>query len=321
MENETSQYCLFPIARTDLWKMYKQAEASFWVAEEVDLSSDRKDWDEKLNDDERHFLKHVLAFFANADGVVAENLAARFYSEVKEPEARLFYAFQMAIEGIHAEMYGLLIDTYIKSREERDTLFRAIDTIPCVKKKADWALRWLDSKTNTFAERLVAFACVEGIFFSGSFCAIFWLRKRNFLQGLTFSNELISRDEGLHFQFACHYHQTMPAEKQASMDVIHRIIKEAVDIEREFVTDALPVSLIGMNAVLMTQYIEFVADRMAYELTETKIFNTPNPFDWMESISLQGKTNFFEKRVGEYAKAGVADITRATREFKIDEDF
>lgn len=317
--DDTSQYRLFPIVRHDLWALYKKAEASFWTAEEVDLTSDRQHW-ENLTPDERHFLGHVLAFFANADGVVAENLAARFYAEVKEPEARSFYAFQMAIEGIHAEMYGLLIDTYITDGEERDRLFRAIDTVPCVKKKADWAIRWLNASKNTFAERLIAFACVEGIFFSGSFCAIFWMRKRGLMPGLTFSNELISRDEGLHTDFACHYHKTMPTDKQASPEVIKRIVREAVEIEREFITDALPVRLVGMNADLMTQYIEFVADRMVYQLTEEKIYHTPNPFDWMETISLQGKTNFFEKRVGDYAKAGVASGNNL-RAFSVEEDF
>lgn len=320
-QTNSQQYTLFPIRRPDLWSMYKQAEASFWTAEEVDLSSDRKDW-ESLTDDERHFLSHVLAFFANADGVVAENLAARFYTDVMEPEARNFYAFQMAIEGIHAEMYALLIDTYITDPSERDRLFHAIDTVPCVRKKADWALKWLGS-SNTFAERLIAFACVEGIFFSGSFCAIFWMRKRGLMPGLTFSNELISRDEGLHASFACLYHKTMPSDKQASPETIREIVRQAVEIEREFITDALPVRLIGMNAELMTEYIEFVADRMLYELTDDKLYMATNPFDFMETISLQGKTNFFEKRVGDYAKAGVSDVNSKghNRTFTLEEDF
>lgn len=317
---ETQQYCLFPIRRKEIWDMYKKAEASFWTAEEVDLSADRKDW-ESLTPDERHFLGRVLAFFANADGVVAENLAARFFSEVKEPEARCFYGFQIAIENIHAEMYGLLIDTYITGAEERDRLFRAIDEVPCVRRKAAWALKWMGSSSNTFAERLLAFACVEGIFFSGSFCAIFWVKKRGLMPGLTFSNELISRDEGLHCDFACMYHnECLPADQRAPAETVRSIVSEAVEIEKEFVRDALPVELIGMNSGLMQQYIEFVADRMAYQLTGEKIYHAVNPFDWMEAISLQGKTNFFEKRVGDYAKSGVAP-NAGPRTFTLDEDF
>eukprot|EP01065_Artemidia_motanka_P014134 TRINITY_DN180_c0_g1_i1.p1 TRINITY_DN180_c0_g1~~TRINITY_DN180_c0_g1_i1.p1 ORF type:complete len:401 (+),score=165.00 TRINITY_DN180_c0_g1_i1:60-1205(+) len=317
-END-QRFVLFPLSFHDIWQMYKKAEASFWTAEEVDLSADRADW-ERLNDGEQHFIKHVLAFFAASDGIVLENLATRFMSEVQVPEARCFYGFQIAIENIHSETYSLLIDTYIKDEREKNRLFRAMETIPCVAKKADWALRWIGSEAS-FAERLVAFAAVEGIFFSGSFCAIYWLKKRGLMPGLTFSNELISRDEGLHTDFACLLYQHLEHTKLPA-ELALEIIRSAVEIEKEFICDAIPVRLIGMNADLMGQYIEFVADRLLVALGHDKHYNKTNPFEFMEMISLQGKTNFFEKRVGEYAKAGVSSAGSApTNAFALDVDF
>jgi len=301
--------------------MYKLHAASFWTAEEIDLAEDAKDW-KKLNDNERHFLKHVLAFFAASDGIVNENLVTNFADEVQWPEARCFYGFQIMMENIHAETYSLLIDTYITDPAEKDHLFNALETVPSVKKKGSWALKWLSRKKGTFAQRLVAFAAVEGIFFSGSFCAIFWLKKRGLMPGLTFSNELISRDEGLHCDFACLLHNQLI--RGAGENVIHRIISEAVEIESEFVTSALPVELIGMNAGLMRQYIEFVADRLLVSLGASKLYDVTNPFPWMEMISMQGKTNFFEKRVGEYQKSGVKDgatLGSVQQRFSVDEDF
>lgn len=296
--------------------MYKQAEASFWTAEEIDLSPDLADW-EKLNDNERHFIKHVLAFFAASDGIVNENLAEQFLSEVQVPEARCFYGFQIAIENIHSETYSLLIDTYIKDTKEKDYLFNALENVPCVKKKADWALKWINNN-DSFAARLIAFAAVEGIFFSGSFCSIFWLKKRGLMPGLTFSNELISRDEGLHCDFACLLY-SMLNNKLEEYEV-RGIITDAVAIEKEFIMDALPVSLIGMNGKLMAEYIEFVADRLLVTLGYSKAYGTSNPFPWMDMISLQGKTNFFEKRVAEYQKAGVMS-NKEDQVFTLDEDF
>lgn len=298
--------------------MYKQAEASFWTAEEIDLASDLTDWANKLNDNERHFVKHVLAFFAASDGIVNENLAVNFLNEVQSPEARCFYGFQVMMENIHSETYSLLIDTYIKDPIEKDKLFHAIDTVPCVGKKAIWALKWISN--GSFAERLIAFAAVEGIFFSGSFCSIFWLKKRGLMPGLSFSNELISRDEGLHCDFACLLYTQYIKNKMPSEQVI-KIITDAVSIEKEFVSDAIPVKLIGMNADLMCQYIEFVADRLLVALGCPKFYNAANPFDFMEMISLQGKTNFFEKRVAEYQKAGVMGKKEENNIFKLDEDF
>ncbi|KLO07137.1 ribonucleotide reductase [Schizopora paradoxa] len=297
------RFVLFPIQYPDIWEMYKKAEASFWTAEEVDLSKDMGDWRDKLSDDERHFISHVLAFFAASDGIVNENLVERFSSEVQVAEARCFYGFQIMMQNIHSETYSLLIDSYIKEKETRDQLFSAIETIPCVKKKAEWALRWISDTRSSFGERLVAFAAVEGIFFSGSFAAIFWLKKRGLMPGLTFSNELISRDEGMHTDFACLLFRHL--RRRPSAATILDIIADAVLIEQEFLTDALPVSLIGMNSRLMCQYIEFVADRLLHSLDEEKHFGVPNPFDFMDMISLQGKTNFFEKRVSDYAKANV----------------
>jgi ribonucleoside-diphosphate reductase beta chain len=315
LEENKDRFVLFPIKYPKIWEMYKKAEQSFWTAEEIDLQADLKDW-AKLKDDERHFIKHVLAFFAASDGIVNENLAINFMREVQLPEARCFYGFQIMIENIHSEMYSLLIDTYIKDTAEKNYLLNAIETVPCVTKKAEWALRWI--KNGTFAERLIAFAAVEGIFFSGSFCSIFWLKKRGLMPGLSTSNEFISRDEGMHCDFACLLYGML--ENKMSKEEVKAIIRDAVNCEHEFVTDALPVSLIGMNAKLMCQYIEFVADRLLVELGCEKIYNSTNPFDFMEMISLQGKTNFFEKRVSEYKKASVGQQQEENL-FKLDEDF
>lgn len=295
------RFVLFPIKHNEIWQMYKKAEASFWTAEEIDLASDLKDWENRLNNDERYFIKHILAFFAASDGIVNENLATNFLNEVQYPEARCFYGFQVMMENIHAESYSLLIDTYIQDPEEKDDLFHAIDTFPAIKQKAEWALNWIESPN--FAERLVAFAAVEGIFFSGAFCSIFWLKKRGLMPGLTFSNELISRDEGLHTDFACLLYSQL--ENKLTKERVYEIITKAVAIETEFICESLPVKLIGMNSGMMTQYIKFVADRLLQSLGYDKMYDTSNPFDFMEMISLQGKTNFFEKRVGDYQKSGV----------------
>jgi ribonucleoside-diphosphate reductase beta chain len=312
-----NRFVLFPIQHDDIWRYYKDNEACFWTAEEIDLSSDLGDWNNKLNDNERYFIKHVLAFFAASDGIVNENLAENFVAEVQYTEAKFFYGFQIMMENIHSETYSLLIDTYISDAAEKDHLFNAIETMPCVQKKAEWALRWIDN--GSFAERIIAFAAVEGIFFSGSFCSIFWLKKRGLMPGLTFSNELISRDEGMHCDFACLiYNQHIQNKLEDGM--VTKIIKDAVEIEKEFVSDSLPVNLIGMNADMMCQYIEFVADRLLVELGEQKVWNVENPFPWMDMINLQGKTNFFEKRVGEYQKAGVTS-ERDKQVFSLDEDF
>jgi ribonucleoside-diphosphate reductase beta chain len=321
LKENPNRFVLFPIQHNDIWEMYKKQEASIWTAEELDLSPDLVDWENKLNDDERFFIKHVLAFFAASDGIVNENLAENFLSEVQYTEAKFFYGFQVMMENIHSETYSLLIDTYVKDEEEKDRLFKAIEVFPAIKKKADWALRWIDS--DSFAERLIAFAAVEGIFFSGSFCSIFWLKKRGLMPGLSFSNELISRDEGLHCDFACLLYNQHIVDKLPESRV-QEIITDAVAIEKEFVTDALPVNLIGMNADLMSQYIKFVADRLLLELGCRKVYNATNPFDFMELISLQGKTNFFEKRVGEYQKTGVFLDKEANDEgksFSLDADF
>ena len=317
LEENKNRFVLFPIKHDDIWAFYKKAEASFWTAEEIDLSPDLVDWENKLNDDERYFVKHVLAFFAASDGIVNENLAENFVAEVQYTEAKFFYGFQIAMENIHSETYSLLIDTYIKNSEEKNELFNAIDTMDCVKKKADWALRWIDE--GNFAERLIAFAAVEGIFFSGSFCSIFWLKKRGLMPGLSFSNELISRDEGLHCDFACLLYNNH-LENKLSEEKVRSIILDAVEIEKEFILEALPVRLIGMNSELMSQYIEFVADRLLMELGCKKEYNATNPFDFMDMISIEGKTNFFEKRVAEYQKAGVMGDNE-DKSFSTDEDF
>jgi ribonucleoside-diphosphate reductase beta chain len=314
LEENKSRFVMFPLKYHDIWEMYKTAEHSFWTAEEIDLAQDLTDWNDKLNADEKHYVKNVLAFFAASDGIVNENLAENFLKEVQYPEAKSFYGFQITIENIHSETYSLLIDTYIKDEDEKHRLFNAIDTVPSVKKKADWALKWIDS--DSFAERLIAFAAVEGIFFSGSFCSIFWLKKRGLMPGLAFSNELISRDEGLHCEFACLLHNKH-VQNKVSPERITQIITEAVEIEKEFVTESLPVSLIGMNAKLMQQYIEFVADYWLVELGCKKVFNVDNPFDFMDMLSLQNKGNFFEKRVSEYQKPKDRDIDFSS----LDEDF
>lgn len=315
LDPNPDRFCTFPIKYHDIWEMYKKAEASFWTAEEVDLSEDVKHW-VSLSKNERHFISHVLAFFASSDGIVLENLAVRFMKDIQVPEARAFYGFQIMIEGIHSEMYALLIENYIKDPQEKMHLFKAIQTIPIIEKKAEWALRWIGSE-RSFAERLIAFACIEGIFFSGSFCAIFWLKKRGMMPGLTFSNELISRDEGLHRDFACLLYSHLNQKLEYS--VLLEIVRSAVTLEKEFICEALPVNLIGMNSDMMSQYIEFVADHLLASLGVPKHYNVSNPFDWMEMISLQGKTNFFEKRVGEYQKAGVMGNNSHT--FSVDADF
>ena len=316
LQENPDRFVLFPIKHPKLWEMYKRQMASFWVAEEIDLFADLKDWD-RLNKDEKHFIKYVLAFFAASDGIVLENLAEKFCGEVQIPEARCFYGFQIAMENIHAETYSLLIDTYIKDANEKDFLFKAIQNVPVIHKKASWAMKWIN-KTDSFAERLIGFAAVEGIFFSGSFCSIFWLKKRSLMPGLTFSNELISRDEGLHCDFACLLYSMLKFPLEQSR--VYEIITEAVTIEKEFISEALPVELIGMNSELMKQYIEFVADRLLFALGCPKYYNATNPFDWMDMISIQGKTNFFEKKVGEYQKAGVT-ASKEDRVFRLDSDF
>merc|ERR1712222_175090 len=312
------RWVMFPIQHPAVWEMYKKHEASFWTAEEIDLSQDSRDW-EALGASEQHFIKHVLAFFAASDGMVIENLASQFSTEVQIPEARAFYGFQIAMENIHSETYSLLVEQYIRDPLEKDQVFDAIHTMPAVRDKAQWAVQWMN-RQSSFAERLVAFSAVEGVLFSGSFCAIYWLKKRGLMPGLTFSNELISRDEGLHTEFACLIYGML--QHRLPEDVVHGIIRGAVNVERRFICEALSCDLIGMNNELMTRYIEFVADRLLTALGHAKLFHSTNPFDWMELISLQGKTNFFEKRVGEYQKAGV--MTQADEEnkgFVLDADF
>jgi ribonucleoside-diphosphate reductase beta chain len=305
LQDNPGRFVLFPIEHHDLWKLYKQQEACFWTAEEIDLAQDINDWDNKLNDDEQHFIKHVLAFFAASDGIVNENIAMNFVNAVQYTEAKFFYGFQIMMENIHSETYSLLIDSYIKDKEEQNKLFRAVETIPAIKKKADWAMKFIEK--GSFAERLIAFAAVEGIFFSGSFCSIFWLKKRGLMPGLTFSNELISRDEGMHCDYACHLYNNH-IENKLSKERIKEIICGALEIEKEFILEALPVRLIGMNSDLMAQYLEFVTDRLLDALGVPKVYNSENPFDFMQNIALQGKTNFFEKRVAEYQKAGVNNV-------------
>ena len=318
LQENKNRFVIFPIKHHDIWEFYKSMEASFWTAEEIDLSQDLNDWNNKLNEDERYFIKHILAFFAASDGIVNENLAENFVNEVQYAEAKFFYGFQIMMENIHSETYSLLIDTYVKDETEKDELFNALEVFPAIKKKADWALKWIES--DSFAERLIAFAAVEGIFFSGAFCSIYWLKKRGLMPGLTFSNELISRDEGVHCDFAVHLHNHHLVNK-VSKERIRTIIVDALNIEREFITESLPVSLIGMNAGLMTQYLEFVADRLLVELGCEREYNTTNPFDFMDMISLQGKTNFFEKKVAEYQKAGVMNTDTDAQKISFDADF
>ncbi len=318
LQENKNRFVIFPIKHHDIWEWYKKMEASFWTAEEIDLSQDINDWNNKLNDEERYFIKHILAFFAASDGIVNENLAENFVNEVQYAEAKFFYGFQIMMENIHSETYSLLIDTYVKDESERDELFNALEVFPAIKKKADWALKWIES--DSFAERLIAFAAVEGIFFSGAFCSIYWLKKRGLMPGLTFSNELISRDEGVHCDFAVHLHNHHLVNK-VPKSRIREIIVDALNIEREFITESLPVSLIGMNAGLMTQYLEFVADRLLVELGCDREYNTSNPFDFMDMISLQGKTNFFEKKVAEYQKSGVMNTDSQAQKISFDADF
>jgi ribonucleoside-diphosphate reductase beta chain len=320
LKENLNRFVIFPIKHHDLWDWYKKCEASFWTAEEIDLHTDLNDWNNKLNSDERYFIKHILAFFAASDGIVNENLAENFVSEVQYAEAKFFYGFQIMMENIHSETYSLLIDTYVKDEKEKDLLFNAIENFPAIKKKADWALKWIESPS--FAERLIAFAAVEGIFFSGAFCSIFWLKKRGLMPGLTFSNELISRDEGMHCDYAVHLHNNHLINKVPKARITE-ILVDALNIEREFITESLPASLIGMNSKLMTQYLEFVTDRLLVELECDKVYNSTNPFDFMDMISLQGKTNFFEKRVAEYQKAGVMnkDKDDDSQKISFDADF
>jgi ribonucleotide reductase beta subunit family protein with ferritin-like domain len=317
LKDDIDRFVLFPLKNKPLWDMYKKHESTFWTAEELDLEQDRRDFDQKLNDNERYFIKHVLAFFAASDAIVNENLVQNFMDEVQSAEARCFYGFQIMIENIHSETYSLLIDNLIGDKEEKKHLFNAIKTVPIIKKKAEWCFRWTDRSQASFAERLVAFACVEGIFFSGSFCAVFWLKKRGILPGVTFSNQLISRDEGLHCDFACLLYSQL--ERKLDQDRVHQIVDSAVQMECEFVSSALPVSLIGMNAKLMCQYIRFCADRLIEALGYDKKYKTTNPFEWMTIISLQNKGNFFETRISEYAKAGVG--VDDDEGFTLDADF
>jgi ribonucleoside-diphosphate reductase beta chain len=318
LSEEEKRYVIFPLKREPIWKMYKKAEANFWTTEELDLSKDLKDF-QNLNNNEQHFIENVLAFFAASDGIVNENLVERFCSEVKVLEAKFFYGFQIAMENIHSETYSLLIDTYIKDINKKNKLFNGLDTIPSIKKKGDWAMKWINDKNSSFGERCIAFAAVEGIFFSGSFCSIFWLKKRGLMPGLCHSNELISRDEGLHTEFAILMYKYL--HNKPTSEKIKEIITEAVLIEKEFITESLSCELIGMNSKLMSQYIEYIADRLLLMLNLDKVYNAVNPFDWMELISIQGKTNFFEKRVGEYAKANVNNTNTNTHVFALDDDF
>ena len=318
LDESNSRYVIFPIQHDKFWEMYKKAEANFWTTEELDLSKDMNDWN-KLTNNETHFLKHILAFFAASDGIVNENLVERFCNEVKVPEAKFFYVFQMAMENIHSETYSLLIDTYIKDPKEKTYLFNAIDTIPSIQKKAEWALKWINDDTSPFINRIIGFAAVEGIFFSGAFCSIFWLKKRGLMPGLCHSNELISRDEGMHTEFAVLMYHNL--KNKPSPEVVKQIIQEAVEIEKEFITESLSCELIGMNKSLMGQYIEFVSDRLLQMFALEPIYNTQNPFDWMEMISIQGKTNFFEKRVGEYSNKANPNIDSSKNEINFDEDF
>ena len=318
LTDTNNSYTLLPIKYDNLWNLYKKALASYWTVEEIDLSKDMNDWN-KLNSNEQYFIKNILAFFAGSDGIVVENLAVRFMSDIKANEATCFYGFQIAMENIHSEMYSLLIDTYIKDTEEKNKLFNGIDTIPCITKKANWAIKWINDTNSSFAKRVVAFACVEGIFFSGSFCAVFWLKKRGLMPGLTSSNELISRDEGMHTDFAVEIYKLL--NNKLDYETLKEIICDAVSIEKEFITESLPCKLIGMNSVLMSQYIEFVADRLILQLGYDKIYNSKNPFDFMEMISLEGKTNFFEKRVMEYSKANLLSENKNNKEFNLDATF
>jgi ribonucleoside-diphosphate reductase subunit M2 len=311
---DDNRFVMFPIKFDDIWKMYKKQMDCFWRAEEIDLSKDLTHW-ESLNGDEKHFISMILAFFAASDGIVLENLASRFMNEVQISEARAFYGFQIMMENVHSETYSLLIESYIKNKEEKTKLFNAITNFPCIKKKSDWAQKWIHDNRSSFSTRLVAFACVEGIFFSGAFCSIYWLKKRGLMPGLTFSNELISRDEALHTEFAILLYSKL--NKKTEKYRVYEIIKEAVEIETEFICEALPCKLIGMNSEMMIQYIKFVADRLILQIGYKKIYNVTNPFPWMELISLEGKTNFFERHVSEYSLAN----KQTDNAFEISDDF
>jgi ribonucleotide reductase beta subunit family protein with ferritin-like domain len=312
-----NRYVIYPIKYDNIWKMFKTAESAFWTVEEVDLSKDIDDWEHKLSDNERYFIKHILAFFAGSDGIVNENLAGRFYNDVMIPEAKAFYGFQIAMEIIHSEMYSLMIDTYIKNTQEKHGLFNAIQTIPCIKKKAEWAMKWIENKEAPFSMRLIAFAVVEGVFFSGAFCSIFWLKERGLMPGLCTSNEFISRDESLHTEFAVLLYSMI--QNKLDKEEVHGLIKEAVEIEVEFITDSIPCNLLGMNSDLMQEYIKFVADRLSVQLGYDRIWNAKNPFPFMDRINLEHKTNFFENRESNYSKAKVGQ--QNVYEFSIDEEF
>lgn len=319
LQENKNRFVLFPIKYQKIWQAYKKAESSFWTAEEIDFSKDLQDWEHKMTDNERYFIKNIIAFFAGSDGIVNENLLEHLSLEVQIPEARCFYGFQVAIENIHSEVYSLLIDTYVKDVAEKNRLLNAIEEIPCVKRKAEWALKWINKKDAKFADRLVAFSIVEGIFFSGSFCAIFWLKKRGLMPGLTFSNELISRDEGMHTDFAVLLYQHL--NNKLENDMIYSIIQEAVEIEKEFITESIPCAMIGMNSKLMSQYIEFVADRLLQQYGLAKLYNSENPFEFMELISMENKTNFFEKRVSEYSLANVKTDMDSNNDITFDAAF
>ncbi len=320
LEDNKDRFVLFPIKYPEIWKAYKKAESSFWTNEEIDYSKDRYDWDTKLSNNERYFIKHILAFFAGSDGIVLENINLNFANEIQIPESRCWYGFQAAIENIHSEVYSTLIDKYVDDNTEKTKLFSAIQTIPCIQKKAEWAMKWMNQKNATFHERIVAFSIVEGVFFSGAFCAIYWLKKRGLMPGLTFSNELISRDEGMHTDFAVLIYSML--NNKLNKERVYEIIKDAVDIEKEFINNAIPCAMIGMNATLMSQYIEFVADRLLVQLGYNKLYNSDNPFDFMQLISMEGKTNFFEKRVSEYSLAGVTgNLEKQNDNLSFDEDF
>jgi len=318
LNEENDRYVIFPIKHDEFWKMYKAAEANFWTAEELDLSKDMKDWN-NMSSNEKYFIENILAFFAASDGIVNENLVERFCQEVKVLEAKFFYAFQMAMENIHSETYSLLIDTYIKDEVKKMKLLNAIETIPSIKKKANWAMKWINDKNSPFVNRVIGFAAVEGIFFSGAFCSIFWLKKRGLMPGLCHSNELISRDEGMHTEFAVlMYHNLI---KKPDPDIVKEIIMDAVEIEKEFIMESLSCELIGMNKNLMSQYIEYIADRLLRMFHLEPVYNSTNPFDWMEMISVQGKTNFFEKRVGEYSNKANPKINQSKNEITFEADF
>ena len=315
LKKNKNRFVLFPIKYNDIYEEYKKAESTFWTINEIDLSKDINDWD-KLNNNEKYFIKNIIGFFAGSDGIIIENLALRFLNEIEIPEARSFYSYQIFNENIHSETYSLLIDTYIKDNEEKNKIFNSIENIPCIAKKASWAYKWIQNNEVNFATRLIAFAIVEGIFFSGSFCAIYWLKKRGLMPGLTFSNELISKDEGMHCHFACLLYSYI--KNKLKKEIVYEIFKEAVEIEKEFITDSIPCNMIGMNSIMMKQYIEFVSDRLLVQLGYSKIWNTENPFDFMELISLRPKSNFFELRVGEYAKSTISENSDS---FTLDNDF